>query len=67
MGEWRTLHLDWTRPVAVACRLCGRPLYGRVWSADVGGERPDFCEPECETLFHEYWLPRYGVAAQPAD
>jgi hypothetical protein len=20
----------------------------------------DFCDPECEELFHEYWLPRYG-------
>jgi hypothetical protein len=59
VGEWRTLRLDPARPAAVACRLCGRPLFGRVWSAELAGGG-DFCDPECERLFHEYWLPRYG-------
>ena len=49
----------------VACRLCGRPLFGRVWSAEVDGEPADFCDPDCETLFVEYWLPRYGGSPQP--
>jgi hypothetical protein len=65
LGEWRTLRVDWSRPATVACRLCGRPLFGRVWSAEVHGERLDFCEPDCETLFLEYWLPRYGEPARP--
>ena len=64
MGEWRTLTLDWGRPnAAVACRLCGRPLFGRAWSAEAEAKRADFCDPDCEGLFHEYWLPRYGGAA----
>jgi hypothetical protein len=63
VAEWRTLSLDWARPAAVACRLCGRPLFGRVWSAEVEGVSADFCDPECETLFVEYWLPRYRDAA----
>jgi hypothetical protein len=63
VGEWRTLRLDPSSPAAVACRLCGRPLFGRVWSADAAGDPADFCDPDCETLFHEYWLPRYGEAA----
>ena len=63
MGEWRRLRLDWARPAAaVACRLCGRPLFGRVWTADANGAPADFCDPDCERLFHEYWLPRYGEA-----
>ena len=46
MGEWRTLTVDWGRPnAAVACRLCGRPLFGRAWSAEAEGERADFCDP----------------------
>ncbi len=46
---------------AVACRLCGRPLFGRAWSAEMEGESHDYCDPDCEALFHEYWLPRYGA------
>jgi hypothetical protein len=65
MGEWRTLRLDWARPVPVVCRLCGRPLFGRVWSGDAGGEPADFCDDDCEALFHEYWLPRYGHSTPP--
>jgi hypothetical protein len=60
LGEWRTLRLDRLRPEPVACRLCGRPLFGRVWSAEPAGERADFCDPECEQLYVEYWLPRHG-------
>jgi hypothetical protein len=60
VGEWRTLAVDGARPAQAACRLCGRPLFGRVWSAEVAGEEEVFCEPDCERLFHEYWLPRYG-------
>ena len=66
MGEWRTLRLDWARARRpVACRLCGRPLFGRVWSAEADGEPADFCDPDCERLFVEYWLPRYGGSTQP--
>jgi len=60
VGEWRTLEVDWARPAQDACRLCGRPLFGRVWSAEAEGETADFCDPDCEKVFHEYWLPRYG-------
>lgn len=63
MGEWRTPGGDWARPVSVVCRLCGRPLFGRVWTAETEGSPTDFCDPECEALLHDYWLPRYGPAA----
>jgi hypothetical protein len=38
-----------------------------VWTAEVGGERADFCDPDCEALFVDYWLPRYGEARPPED
>jgi hypothetical protein len=58
-GEWRALSADWACPAFVACGLCGRPLFGRAWSAAVDGEQTDFCDPDCEELLHEYWLPRH--------
>lgn len=66
MGDWRTLTVDWSRPSTVACHLCGRPLFGRVWRAELDEGSADFCDPGCETVFHEYWLPRYGDAP-PAE
>ncbi len=66
MGGWLTLRLEWTRSAANACRLCGRPLGRRAWSDDPEGGGELFCEPECATLYREYWLPRYGDPA-PAE
>jgi len=64
VAEWETLGVDWIRPVQSACRLCGRPLFGRHWRAEAEGETATFCDPDCEQLFHEYWLPRYGAPAE---
>jgi hypothetical protein len=60
VGEWRELRLDRLRPEPVACALCGRPLFARVWSS----ERGEFCDGECERLYVEYWLPRQGAEAE---
>lgn len=60
MGEWRTLRVEWLTTRGVACRLCGRPLFGRVWHGEAGEEAADFCDAECERLHRDYWLPRYG-------
>ncbi len=65
MGEWRTVTLGWASPPTVACRLCGRPLFGRAWSTETDGSAALYCEPGCEALFHEYWLPRYGDGKPP--
>lgn len=64
MSGWLTLRLDWTRSAALTCRLCGRPLGRRAWSDDPDGGGELFCEPDCEALYREYWLPRYGDAAR---
>jgi hypothetical protein len=39
-------------------------VIGSAWRAEVGGAARDFCEPRCETLFVDYWLPRHG---RPVD
>ena len=62
-GEWLNLAADWARPAYATCRLCGRPLFRRIWSASVDGEQAVFCDPGCERLLHEYWLPRYEPPA----
>lgn len=62
-GTWRAPHGNYARPATTACRLCGRPLFGRVWTAPLAGAPADFCDPECEVLLHTYWLPRYGAVA----
>jgi len=62
-GAWRSLSPDWSRQEFVTCRLCGRPLFRRVWSAPVAGEAAVFCDPDCEALLHEYWLPRNTATA----
>ncbi len=62
MGEWHEHGSDWRGTGLVHCDLCGRPLPRRAWVADVNGERLRFCEPDCETLYRGYWLPRYGRA-----
>jgi hypothetical protein len=43
---------------SVHCTCCGRMLIGQAWV--VGGRV--FCEPACEQLYREYWLPRHGAA-----
>lgn len=40
----------------VHCTCCGRMLIAQAWVS--GGHL--FCEPSCEQLYREYWLPRHG-------
>ncbi len=61
----------WVRPPAAlrdgparACACCGRPLFGRAWRVQLDGEELELCEPECERLYREYVLPRYGARGE---
>jgi hypothetical protein len=60
-GSWeeRSLAGNYLLKRSVHCTCCGRMLIGQVW---VSGGRV-FCEPECEHLYREYWLPRHGGVA----
>jgi hypothetical protein len=51
---------DYLLKGSVHCSCCGRMLIRRAW---VSEERV-FCEPECERLYREYWIPRHGEPRQ---
>jgi ribosomal protein L24E len=63
MGEWqeRGKASDYLNQRAVDCRFCGKSIPRRAWVAVQDGRESIFCDPECERLYREYWLPRYGA------
>ena len=63
MGEWRHAELSYLRANRTFCDLCGQPIAGRYWAAEVAGEPKVFCSPEHERRYLTYWLPRHGADA----
>lgn len=63
MGEWqeRGRASDYLNQRAVDCRFCGKSIPRRAWVAVQDGRESIFCDPECQRLYREYWLPRYGA------
>ncbi len=45
---------------AVHCCLCGKTIARMAWVVSRGDTELTFCEPDCERLYKDYWLPRYG-------
>ena len=45
---------------SIHCACCGRMLVRRAWVS----EGRVFCEPECEQLYRDYWIPRHGAPEQ---
>ena len=64
MAEWkeRGRAKDYLQNRAVHCHLCGKNLPLRAWVVDEEGHELVFCDPDCERLYREYWLPRYRTA-----
>jgi ribosomal protein L24E len=62
MGRWEKPHLAWHETTMLNCALCGKIIPGKIWVTEVEGETRYFCTPDCERLYHEYWLPKYGTA-----
>jgi len=62
MGEWqdRGKSSDYLSKLDVYCAFCGKSIPRRAWVTIQGGHESIFCNPECERLHHEYWIPRYG-------
>ena len=61
MGEWGTNVISYLRPNRLHCDLCGQPLAGPYWIAEVEQTAKAFCSPAHERLYLDYWLPRYGA------
>jgi hypothetical protein len=58
-GRWHTPAADWRETRHTPCALCGRPLTGRRWQVLTGPTAGTFCDPDCEEIYRDYWLPRY--------
>jgi hypothetical protein len=62
-GEWRDRNTSYTSYLStrvVHCSACGKMIPKWVWhvTTDVG-ELP-FCDPDCQSLYVDYWLPKYA-------
>jgi hypothetical protein len=66
-GHWEQRNVDWWETNVINCSLCGQMIPRDILVVDEGGEKRLFCGPECERLYHEYWLPKYGRARKDAS
>jgi hypothetical protein len=66
MSEWKDLDISWHDTSLIHCELCGQLIPKTAWVATVDGTEHTFCSPDCEKLYIEYWLPRYGQEARPS-
>ena len=57
MSRWEENDAKWYEQTMVYCRLCGRIIPKRLWVVEEGSERLVFCDPDCEQLYRDYWLP----------
>ena len=45
---------------AIRCDLCGKSIARKAWVVERDEGEKLFCEPDCERLYDDYWLPKYG-------
>ena len=57
MGRWEENTAKWYEQTMVYCDLCGRIIPKNFWIVEEGVERLVFCDPDCEQLYRDYWLP----------
>jgi hypothetical protein len=60
MGEWIEIQRAWYETTVTNCVLCGRLIPRRIWRVDIDNRALDFCGPDCEQWYRDYWIPRYG-------
>lgn len=60
MGRWVEIVRPWHDTSLTHCTACGRLVPRSVWMAEVAGRERPFCDVECEELYRNYVLPRYG-------
>lgn len=61
MGGWEKRNVSWWETNVINCSLCGQMIPRDIWVVDEDGQKRLFCGPECERLYREYWLPKYGA------
>ncbi len=57
MGHWEENTAKWYEQTMVYCNLCGRIIPKKFWIVEEGSEKLVFCDPDCEQLYQDYWLP----------
>ncbi len=57
MGRWDENTAEWYEQTMIYCDLCGRIIPKNFWVVEEGTERLVFCDPDCEQLYHDYWVP----------
>jgi ribosomal protein L24E len=60
MGHWEKRNVEWWETNVINCSLCGQMIPRDIWVVEEDGEKRLFCSEECERLYREYWLPKYG-------
>jgi hypothetical protein len=60
-GKWRNRSTAIYETEIVTCSICGKMIPLRCWVVpQVNGSERIYCNPDCERLYLEYWLPKYG-------
>ena len=59
-GEWVELPRQLYVTTVCHCDLCGKMVARRFLRQHHQGRPLRFCDAQCASLWHEYWLPRYG-------
>lgn len=57
MGRWEKNTAKWYEQTMVYCKLCGKIIPRTLWVVESGTETIVFCNPDCERLYQDYWLP----------
>ncbi len=57
MGRWEENTAMWFEQAMTYCDLCGRIIPKNFWVVEQGTERFVFCNPDCEQLHTNYWVP----------
>ena len=54
---------EYMDPSSLDCKVCGKSIPNRAWVVEIQGEELVFCAPDCERLYHDYWIKKYGDSA----
>lgn len=57
MGSWRQNTAQWYEQTMVYCDVCGKIIPKNFWVVKEGSRELIFCDPSCERLYRDYWVP----------
>ena len=63
MSSWQDKGLanSYMETTSVRCSLCGKAIAKKAWVVEGEHGEKIFCEPDCERLYIDYWIPKYGA------